>query len=128
MPTSSSIPKIYDDLLWETDIGGVTIYQPNDSLTADDVWEYRLGVEYVISAGETPVALRAGYYFRPDAQLVVTASGDPDFDNNDWSRDDDNIFSAGLGLVLSENVQLDIAAMFGSLTTEGVFSLVYRFE
>ena len=35
---------------------------------------------------------------------------------------------AGIGLVLSENVQVDLAGMFGDLTTEGIFSLVYRFD
>jgi long-subunit fatty acid transport protein len=118
--------QIFDDMLWEHPT--LPIYVTNNSLTADDIWEYRFGLEYVFTAGQTPVASRAGYYFRPASEINITASGDPDFDNNDWSQDDDNIVSAGVGLVLSENVQLDIAALFGSLNTEGVLSMVYRFE
>ncbi len=128
--------QLYSDLLWENrvTVGSpsteVTLYYPSNALYMDDEWEYHVGMEYVFEVAEMPVALRGGYYFRPAAYFKVdpNESGANDFLTHDWSRDDDNIYSAGLGFVVGENVQIDLAGMFGDFTTEGIFSLVYRLQ
>jgi len=132
--------QLYSDLLWEDQIkvtsstssstyNYVKVFQPSNALYMDDEWEYHAGLEYVMELGATPVALRGGYYFRPAAYFKTAGTppdASPEFMTLDWSKDDDHIYSAGLGFVIGEDVQIDIAGMFGDYTTEGIFSLVYR--
>lgn len=95
----------------------------------DDEIEVRLGLEYIIDINETPVALRAGYYYRPDHRLYYVGTDDPDliqlFGNK--GDDHDHIFSLGFGAVLTEKFQIDIAAAAGKYIKEGSLSIVYRF-
>ncbi len=133
--------QLYQNLLWDNRIpvtlsgGGtteVTIHTPSNALYMDDIWEYHAGLEYVFEIAAAPVALRGGYYFRPATYFksdgTIPPGGSADFATLDWSKDDDHIYSAGLGFVIGENVQIDIAGMFGDFTTEGILSLVYRLQ
>ena len=121
--------QLFSDILWEVNSSNPRLYATNNDFYVDDEWEYHFGLEYVFDLAQTPVALRGGYYYRPTYYFKYRGTDfTSDFATNDWTRDADNIFTAGLGVVLGENVQLDLAGLFGDYTTEGIFSLVYRLK
>lgn len=95
----------------------------------DDEFEVRLGLEYIIDINEMPLALRAGYYYRPDHRLQYKGTTDADLLRLFGKKgdDDDHIFSLGFGAVLTEKLQLDVAAAAGEYIKEGSLSIVYRF-
>ncbi len=95
----------------------------------DNEVEVRLGVEYIIDINETPLALRAGYYYRPDHRLQYIGTDDADLLRlfGDKGDDDDHIFSIGFGAVLTEKFQIDVAAAAGQYIKTGSMSIVYRF-
>ena len=95
----------------------------------DDEFEMRLGLEYIIDINETPLALRAGYYYRPDHRLYYVGTDEPDLIQlfGDKGDDHDHIFSLGFGVVLTEKFQIDVAAAAGEYIKEGSLSIVYRF-
>jgi long-chain fatty acid transport protein len=84
-----------------------------------DRTEIHVGLEYTILAqgGLLPISLRAGFFTDPDhdgiARHVVDSS--------------DTHYTAGLGFVFQQNLQLDLAGRFSDSVTEGMVSLVYRF-
>jgi len=95
----------------------------------DDEVEVRLGLEYIIDINETPLALRAGYYYRPDHRLQYKGTDEPDLIRlfGDKGDDHDHIFSVGFGAVLTQKFQIDVAAAAGQYIKEGSLSIVYRF-
>jgi len=83
----------------------------------DDEIEYHLGVEYTFFPGKRnlPFSLRAGAWTDNDHDGVAAI-------------DSDQIHvTAGIGWVVTEGFQLDLAAHFADTVTEGLLSLVYRF-
>jgi long-subunit fatty acid transport protein len=97
-----------------------------DDFHIDDADEYHAGLEYVLDLGGFPLALRAGYYFRPDHRFYYTGNN-PDTRNMYHPGEDEDIYSGGFGMVLGEKVQLDAAAMIGDFTEEYTMSMVYRY-
>ncbi len=97
--------------------------------TIDDQVEIRVGVEYIVDISETPVALRAGYYYRPDHLPFYEGGSDPDFLRifNADRDEDDHIFSLGFGAVF-KNFQIDVAGSAGDFIKEFTTSIVYRFD
>lgn len=95
----------------------------------DDEVEVRLGLEYIIDINETPIALRGGYYYRPDHRVYYVGTYDPDLMRlfGEPGDDHDHIFSLGFGAVLTEKFQIDVAAAAGKYIKEGSLSIVYRF-
>jgi long-subunit fatty acid transport protein len=95
----------------------------------EDQVEFRVGVEYILDIGETPVAVRAGYYYRPDHLPVYEGGPDPDFLRifNSDRDEDDHIFSLGFGAVF-HNFQIDVAGSAGDFIKEFTTSIVYRFD
>ena len=95
----------------------------------DDEIEVRLGLEYIIDINETPLALRAGYYYRPDHRLYYVGTDDADLIRlfGEPGDDHDHIFSLGFGAVLTEKFQIDVAAAAGKYIKTGSLSIVYRF-
>jgi long-chain fatty acid transport protein len=111
---------LVDNLLWD-DGYGITGFEIDDEI------ELHAGLEYIFDIKEVPFAVRGGYYYRPD-NIVHYEGPDPDFRRLLPERDDDDhIFSLGLGAVLFENLQIDVAGSMGDFVTEGILSLVYRF-
>jgi long-subunit fatty acid transport protein len=103
-----------------------------DDIEIDDTFEIHAGVEYVMSFNDVPFALRCGYFYRPDhsARYVgpITSPEDQELKDRLASKDfDEHIFSAGFGTVLFDILQVDVAASYGELITEGTLSVVYRF-
>jgi len=95
--------------------------------TVEDEVEVRFGLELIFEVNQTPLALRAGYYFRPDHGFIYKGP-DPTFRREfGEAEDDDHIFSLGFGAVLTEKFQLDVAAAAGQYIKEGSLSIVYRF-
>lgn len=100
-----------------------------DGFNLDDEYEFRLGLEYVLDVAGSPVALRGGYYYRPDHRVYYTGNTAKINAGNYLAKDkDEHIGSLGLGFLINPNLQVDLAASTGRLSTEGIASVVYRFE
>ncbi|MBU0479688.1 MAG: outer membrane protein transport protein [Proteobacteria bacterium] len=97
-----------------------------DYIEIDDEQEYHVGLEYVFNAGATPMALRCGYYFRPEHKFYTTNKSIP-ASSLTMPGEDDHIYSGGIGFVASEKVQIDMAASIGEFIDEYILSMVYRF-
>jgi long-subunit fatty acid transport protein len=83
----------------------------------DDEIEYHLGLEYTFFPGKRnlPFSLRAGAWTDNDHDGVAAI-------------DSDQIhYTAGIGWVITEGFQLDLAAHWADTVTEGLLSMVYRF-
>ncbi len=83
----------------------------------EDAVEIHFGLEYIFLVGSKrqPLTVRAGVYT------------DPDHDGFRELGEDETITTAGLGTVLMENFQIDLAAQWGGSVDAGILSLVYRF-
>jgi len=93
----------------------------------EDQVEVRFGLEFIFEVNQAPLALRAGYYFRPDHGFIYKGP-DPNFRQTFGDADDDDhIFSLGFGAALTEKFQIDVAAAAGKYIKEGSLSIVYRF-
>jgi long-subunit fatty acid transport protein len=120
----------YSDLLKDfrffdgsTSIAGINI----SDFDVDDEFEYHLGLEFVFSGMQLPLALRGGYWFKPDHRIMYDAIN-PVFQALAPEGEDDHIFSVGVGTVFLGNVQVDAAASFGDFEKIYTVSFVYRFE
>jgi long-subunit fatty acid transport protein len=121
----------YSDLLEDFTMEPNAQNDPDD-IEIDDTFEIHAGVEYVMGFGDIPVALRCGYFYRPDhsARYVgpITSPDDQALKDRLANKDyDEHIFSAGFGTVLFDILQVDVAASYSELITEGTISVVYRF-
>jgi len=115
----------YSDILDDVKIAGPGM--EGSDFEIDDTFEIHLGLEYAFALNDTPVALRCGYFFRPDHRIQYDGP-DADFRQLLKDRDDhEHIFSLGFGAVLLENLQLDMAVCASEFITEGSLSIVYRF-
>lgn len=124
---------MYSDLLDEMyyyDSTVASIKNPwtrnGEEFTVDDATEYHLGFEYILPFDRLPLAVRGGYFNRPDHTIHYTGSR-LTYLEKFKEGDDDQVYSLGLGLVLGENGQIDFAASKGDLVEEYVLSMVYRF-
>lgn len=112
----------YSDLMkgfvsfWGADINNFD----RDLFDIDDIWETHFGTEYIIHIKETPVALRLGGWYEPAHSLeydsVGTVAGAV-FPNvgamfEDLIDGGDDVFhyTAGLGIVIKNKLQIDAAA------------------
>ena len=103
--------------------------QQMENFHIDDEWEFRLGLEYVLDVGGSPIALRGGYYYRPDHRAYYSGDTSKFVTGNYLVKDNDgHIGSLGVGFLVNPNLQVDLAASYGELATEGIVSVVYRFE
>ena len=121
----------YSDLLDNFRLDPGSDLDPDD-FKIDDTFEIHCGLEYVMALGKVPFALRAGYLYRPDHSVRYVGPVDTqetqELKDRLAQRDvDEHIVSAGLGIVLFDTVQVDVAGSYGELITEGTLSLVYRF-
>ncbi len=92
----------------------------------NDTTEVHVGFEYILDLAGTPVALRGGYFNKPDHTIHYTETR-LTYLTKFRQGDDDNIYSAGIGTVIGENGQIDLAASIGDQVEEYVLSMVYRF-
>jgi len=120
---------LVDDLYFfdSTLVGIKNPWRRNGSeFQTDDATEIHAGFEYILGLAGFPVAMRGGYYFKPDHTIRYTDST-LSYLRKFRQGDDDNIFSAGIGTVIGENGQIDFAASLGDQVEEYVLSMVYRF-
>lgn len=101
-------------------------FHNNGEFVVDDTTEIHAGFEYVFSLKQTPLALRGGYYRRPDHSIRYAGNAISQYKNTRKAGVDDNIYSLGVGAVFSDNLQLDLSAISGDSIKEYMFSLVYR--
>jgi long-subunit fatty acid transport protein len=101
----------YSDLSYDTEDA-----EGNPERVAlDNGTEFHLGTEYTLIAGQTPVSLRAGYFYEPD------------YDGLEAIDSAQNHITFGLGAVFGGKFQIDAAANFSDRVKEGLVSFVVRF-
>ncbi len=83
----------------------------------DDEIEFHFGIEYTsfLGGNKLPLIVRGGVYT------------DPDHDGFRQIDSDETIYTFGLGTVLRQKIQIDVAGQFSGPADSGVLSLVYRF-
>ena len=121
----------YSDLLEDFTMEPGAFNVPND-IEIDDTFEFHVGVEYVMSFGNVPFAVRGGYFYRPDSSAryvgPITSYEDQALKDRLDSKDyNEHIVSAGFGTVLFDTLQVDVAGSFSKLISEGTLSVVYRY-
>lgn len=102
------------------------------AFTLDDQTNIHFGSEvvYRMPNKQAAVILRSGAHQDKDSRLRSDfAPGGFGFgDNKNFpGRGDETHYSLGVGLVFGNNLQIDTAADFSALGTEGVVSLIYKF-
>jgi long-chain fatty acid transport protein len=113
-----------------------TLGYTNDNLKfkVDNGIDYKIGTEFIVFVGSTPVALRAGYLRKASNSLVLDSfsnllPGDqvilPVIFGQE--RDDTNHFTFGNGFVFGQHFQLDWAMDTSNLDDTFVLSSVVRF-
>ncbi|HEX9658590.1 MAG TPA: hypothetical protein VGB89_16915, partial [Bacteroidota bacterium] len=106
--------------------------------TSDDGFEFHAGGEYVIFVSNLAFVLRGGVYSEPDNRIKWNGvTNDPNsFDRTIALQAQASLFESGetivhgtfgIGVVISENIQLDFAGNISSLSKEGIGSIVIRF-
>jgi long-chain fatty acid transport protein len=126
----SQIDKLYDPFRGDD----LTTSNPSRSLNLhlDDAYEIHAGLEWAFTVKDIPLAVRTGYTFK-QAHGIYTEYSNPAIGptpgvNYVYQKgDDENIFSAGFGIVLFKNLQLDFSGAWGNLSTEYIGSAVIRF-
>lgn len=134
---SADLVKIaYSDLLegFNSRLNILTFGFPEEeqaAFTVDDQTNLHVGGEYLLpQRGETTWALRAGFHQDKDSRIRADfAPGDFGLGSNDNfpGRDDDDHYSAGVGVVLNQRFQIDATADFSDFGTEAVVSFIYSF-
>ena len=81
----------------------------------DDEISMHFGLEYIAFIGGTPLTLRGGVYT------------DPDHDGIKNIDSEETIYTFGIGTVIGERLQVDLAAQNSERAESGILSLVYRF-
>lgn len=116
----------------------------NATQTISDTTEYRAGAEYIFANLSTPLLLRAGYWFEPyhalqntslDTQILfgfVDENGDlvQGFRPNAFLQrfeKDRNHITFGLGLVVGQNLVIDVAADLADDINAYTLTGLYRF-
>jgi long-chain fatty acid transport protein len=96
---------------------------PPETFTAKDGVDARAGAEYVIMAGATPVALRAGF-----ARFAPTDIEARNSEGESYSRRE-VVYTGnfGLGMVLGRRWQFDTGGAVGGAHSTGSVALVYFF-
>lgn len=92
----------------------------------DDVWEFHAGVEYLTFIKEKPLAFRFGIYSDPAHELKYTGSDTVTFGVFDGGEDQTHV-TAGLGTLISDSFQLDLAIDYAEEASQLVISAGYRF-
>ena len=106
--------------------------------TVDDGMEFHAGAEYIFFVSSVGVALRGGAYVEPDSRIrfdgVVRDSNDPDrifarqLAAALYKKGEATVHAAfGIGLVLSQRLQVDFAGTIAKGVDEAVGSFVIRF-
>jgi len=93
---------------------------------AEDAADQHLGLEYILFVGDVPISLRGGIS-RISASNVYYVGLDA-VEQELWGNRPTGAqqqYSAGLGVVLFRRLQLETAAVFGSVRDEFVASFVY---
>ena len=126
----------YSDLLdgFNSRLNVLTAGFVNESdalFTVADQTNLHFGAEYTLALDQgTLVFLRAGFHQDKDnrvrSDFAPGGFGLASNDNFPVSEDTDH-YSLGVGLVVGNNFQLDVAADFSDTGTEGVASLIYKF-
>lgn len=104
---------------------------PTATYSFDDETIYRLGVEYLwILKEKIPFALRAGVYVDPNVRLEAEFPAGGVFiaeDDTFPTGDDQTHYTLGLGLVLQDKFQIDLAGDFSNNDDTYIASFIYHF-
>ncbi len=106
--------------------------------TSEDGFEFHAGGEYVLFFSNLAFVIRGGVYSEPDNRIKWNGvTNDPNNANRTIALQAQAALfepgetivhgTFGIGVVISENIQLDFAGNISSLSKEGVGSIVVRF-
>ncbi len=104
-----------------------------DRFFVNDRWEFHGGLEYVVFARRTPIALRAGLFVNPERRIRYRRpSGVRDFEADAFDftynglPDETNVgVSAGVGTVLRRRLQVDGALSYSKFIRQVAASFVF---
>jgi len=126
----------YEDLLEDFDFLFEQEEITKDDFIIENVTELHFGVEYILVLGKRLLALRAGVYNNPDHTIRYTGTLESEWGFEDrfqierarFPGGDDQIhFTGGLGLVLNDRFQIDMAVDIADKKKQFSFSSIYRF-
>ena len=117
----------YSDLLQDYVSGLNRISFPEEFVpfTVDDGTEVHVGVERIFLAGRTPVAARLGGWREPDDR--IRAAEESGLSLVFPAGEEVDHVTAGVGVTLQQSIQLDFAADISDVSSQFVFSSIYRF-
>ncbi len=124
----------YEDLLEDFDILAYHNIHTPENFSIDNATEVHFGLEYIVPYGEQFLALRAGIYNEPDHTIRFTGTtgnsladivGREVFPGG--AEDNQIHLTGGLGVVIRDLFQIDLAANFADKQTQLGISVVYRF-
>ncbi len=112
--------------------------EPKD-FAVDDGMQYHVGAEYVALFRRFGLVFRGGAYVEPDNRIRWVGTVD---DTNDPARTRERQFmatlfrkgesvvhyTAGIGVIVSNNFQFDVAGHLSDRTQEGILSFVWRIQ
>jgi len=136
------VRMIYTDLLenFQNNYNTITIGLIEEGIevpfTIKDGNEYHLGGEYVFFIKKIPVALRAGYYTDPPHQIFLDEALFWELNEVETGPvaevypegELEHHFTAGFGIAIRDNMQLDIAYDHNRYRKETVASFIFRFD
>ncbi len=134
--SADAVKITYSDLLegFNSRLNILTFGFPEEeqaAFTVDDQTNLHVGAEYLLpQKGTTTWVIRAGFHQDKDSRIRADfAPGDPGLGSNENfpGREDDQHYSAGIGVVLNQRFQIDATADFSDFGTEAVVSFIYSF-
>jgi hypothetical protein len=117
----------YTDLLdqYVSGLNRISFPERDVAFTVDDGTEYHLGVERILLAGTTPVALRVGAWSDPDHR--IRADEQTGLRGAFPGGERVQHYTAGVGVTLKQTIQLDFAADISSANKTFVVSSIFGF-
>lgn len=122
----------YSDVTEDFVISEATETFDSDDFAVDDGVEIHVGGEYVTFVDKVGLVFRGGFFTEPDNRItyVGETTGEPDLTASTAELfrpgDSEVHVTFGLGVLVSENIQLDLAGKLSETRDEFVASFVYR--
>lgn len=137
MTITADVVQIQYSQLTEDIVRGINLLTlgngNNINYEVKDGTEFHVGTEFIVFLGTVPVALRAGYYYKPIRSLIVESTQNlAPIDNQILDlvfteRDAENHVTVGNGFVFGPHFQVDWAVDVSNNVDSFVLSSVVRF-
>ena len=115
----------YSQIMKDLKVSSVSFFPASD-YKCDDSLDVSAGLEYSFSLASVFWAVRGGYHYVPGHTSYYNGPNDVARTAMPKAKDE-HIGSAGIGVVLGKNFQIDCAGSWSDIRNEYIGSLVYRF-